>query len=449
MGDYRRWYFLRVPPRPNLQRPRQSQRPAAHPLPSPISHLPSVSNPLSLLPFAIAAGDGHIDGTPAASLVAAGFTLLQRSAPLVRALAGHRSAILLPSSGVWLTALAASDGRGAVLVDPRADSVAIAFRLDDAGVGAVFTTRALLARVPSGNRPVVLLDDAPRSATIIVDGAESIIDLGSHFGLDLEGETAEGSDEECAVVHTPSSAGTSLGVRLSHGNLLANARGAVDALSLHDRDLVLAALPFATLLGFTVTMTAPLLAGARVTTMDPFDPVAAVSRIEADGVTILAGTPSMYADLARELERRGAPLAAPALRVCLCAGTPLSTELQDRWFELTGSELRQGYALTEASPLCLFNPPHFPNRRGTLGIPFPGVEVTIRDSGTCTALPQGAAGEICVRGSNVFLGYLHSSDAGLRVRDGWLHTGEHGRERADRTFELNGRGERPGGVSSG
>lgn len=407
-----------------------------------------MSNPLSLLPFAIAAGHGHIDGTPAASLVAAGFNLLQRSAPLVRALAGHRSALLLPTSGAYLTALAASDGRGAVLVDPRAESAGIAFQLDDAGVGAVFTTRALAARVPAGSRPVVLLDDVPRRATVIADGSESVIDLGSHFGLDLEGETTEGRDEECAIVYVRPGAGTPLGAVLTHRNLLANARGTVDALSLHDGDSVLAALPFATPLGFTVSMTAPLLAGARVTTLDPFNPSAALECIEQCGITILAGVPSLYADLVRDLERRGAPLAAPALRVCLCAGAPLHMALQDRWFELTGSELRQGYGLAEASALCLFNPPHFPNRRGTLGIPFPGVEVTIRDVDTGAELPAGTDGELCVRGDNVFRGYVRSGDAGLTVRDGWLRTGDRGRERADRTFELLGCCERPGGATT-
>lgn len=406
-----------------------------------------MSNPLSLLPFAIAAGNGRIDGTPAASLVAAGFALLQRSAPLVRALAGRRSAVLLPASGAYLSALAASDGRGAVLLDPLATSAEMARQLDEADVGAIFTLRALASRPPAAGRPLVLLDEAPRCATVLAGGSGIVIDLGSHFGLDLAGEVDAGRDEECAVAYTSARAPTPLGAVLTHRNLLANARGAVDALSLHDRDHVFAALPFATLLGFTVTLTAPLLAGARVTTMDPFNPSSALDLIEQGGITIVAGTPETYAVLVRELERRGTPLAAPALRVCLCAGTPLSVALQDRWFALTATELRQGYGVTEAAALCLFNPPHFPNRRGTLGIPFPGVEVTIRDAITGTVLPQGTEGEISVRGDNVFRGYLRDGRAGLIVRDGWLHTGDRGRERTDRTFEWLGRCARAGGVA--
>ena len=84
-----------------------------------------MSDPLALLPLALAAGGGRIgavggDAFEAGQLVAAGLTLLQRSAPLVRALSGKRSAILLPTSPHYLTALAASEGRGAVLVNPLA-----------------------------------------------------------------------------------------------------------------------------------------------------------------------------------------------------------------------------------------------------------------------------------------------------------------------------------------
>jgi long-chain acyl-CoA synthetase len=397
-----------------------------------------LSNPLSLLPIALAAGGGRIDGTPGAQLVAAGFTLLQRSAPLVRALAGRRSAILLPSSGAFVSALAASDGRGAVLLNPLAAPPEIAFQIDDANVGAVFTNRALAARLPAGARPVVLLDDAPRTATVIAGGSETVIDLGSHFGLDLEGEAEAGSDEECVIVYTSAMAGTALGAVLTHRNLMANARSAIDAISLNDTDHVLAALPFSHLFGFTTTLAASLMAGARITTMERFHPVRALDIIENDGVTVLVGVPAMYGGLVKMLERRGSPPADPMPRVCLCGGAPLQRALQDRWFELTGEELRQGYGLTEAGPCSLFNVPHYPNRRGTLGIPFPGVHVSIRDPGTSAALPAGTDGELCIRGDNVFRGYLRDGHLGLQVRDGWLHTGDRAVERADGSFEFLG-----------
>ncbi len=399
-----------------------------------VRHPPSASipvpSPLSLLPIALAAGNGCVDGTPAAALVAAGFTLLQRSAPLVRALAGRRSAILLPPSRAAITALAASDGRGAVVLDPFAHAPALGAQLREADVGAVFTTRATAAVLPVGERVTVLLDDAPRSATVVVSGTEARIDLGSHFGLDLEGEPEEGRDEECLVAF-----GARGGAAHTHRSLLAGARGAVDATSMLPHDHVLAALPLTELWAFLVSMAAPLLSGARVSTLPRFDAPTALRAIEEQGITMLAATPSTYEALAAALEQRGTPLSAPPLRVCLCGGAMATMPLQERWHALTGVELRQAWGCAEA-PLCLFNVPHLPNRRGTAGIPFPGVRLSVRDALSHRPVPHGAPGELWVRGAQLFSGYVGSAPAGRCVIDGWLQTGTVAQERDDGAFAL-------------
>lgn len=383
-----------------------------------------MSDPLSLLPLAIAAGGGAVDGFEARQLVAAGLTLLQRSAALVRALAGRRAAILLPTSPQVLVALAASEGHGAVLVNPLSAAPEIAHQLVDAGVGAVFTNAALAGRVPESVARV-LLDDAPRTARVLAGGTARDVDLGSHFGLDLAGEEGTpGSDEEAAVVYTSAMAGRPLGAILTHRNLLANARATILAGRYDRNDHVLALLPFSHLFGLTVTGTAPLLAGARVTTMARFQAARAAELLAEAAITSVTGVPALFHALLVAVERGGAGVGA--LRLCICGGAPLARELQDRWFDATGVELRQGYGLTEASPVCLFNAVDAPNERGTLGRPFPGVEVDIRD------------GEICVRGENVFAGYVSGGDQGLAVRDGWLYTGDLGRRGADGTFTFAG-----------
>ena len=102
--------------------------------------LPALDRALALA--AVAAGTrryfdarrGRVDGFETQQLVAAGLTLLRRSAPLVRALAGGRAALLLPTTPAFVTALAASEGRGAVLVNPLAAPPEIAHQLADAGV---------------------------------------------------------------------------------------------------------------------------------------------------------------------------------------------------------------------------------------------------------------------------------------------------------------------------
>jgi acyl-CoA synthetase (AMP-forming)/AMP-acid ligase II len=413
-----------------------------------------VSDPLALLPLALAAGGGRLRASGSddteyetQQLVAADLTLLQRSAPLVSALSGRRSAILLPTSPAFVTALAASDGRGAVLVNPLAAPPEIAYQCADAGVGAVFTNAALAPRLPAGIT-TVLLDDAPRSARVIAGGVSREVDLGTHHGLSLEGERdVRGRDEEAVLVYTSAMRGVPLGAVLTHANLLANARSTGEAMANVASDHVLAILPFSHLFGLTVTASAPLLAGARVTTMERFNPVKAAELL-ADDITEVVGVPAVYLALLSAIERRGVRWRESALRLCICGGAPLSVELQERWADVTGVELRQGYGLTEGAPVCLFNRVDRPNARGALGVPLPGVEVAILPPSSYAdgdqhvtseaPVPDGDSGEICVRGENVSPGYLRGGDTGLPRRGEWLCTGDRGRRNADGTVTFTG-----------
>ena len=384
-----------------------------------------MTDPLALLPFAAAARGGRVERFDAAQLVAAGLTLLRRSAPLVRALSGRRAGILLPASPAFLTALAAAEGRGAVLLNPVAAAPEIAQQAGDAGVGAVFTVAALAGRLPPG-LSAVLLDDAPRRATVVAGGEAHPVDLGAHAGDPLAGDPdAQPSDEEAAVVYTSAMAGVPLGAILTHRSILTNARATLEAAAITAEDHVLALLPFAHLFGLTVTCVAPLLAGARVTPHARFAAPRAVQALEDDDITVLVGVPAIFAALVDALERRGAPLRAGALRVCICGGAPLAPALQRRWRDLTGVDLRQGYGLTEAGPVCLFNRVSRPNVEGALGVALPGVDVSIRAPGG-EAVPAGTDGEICVAGDSVFAGYVSGGEAGLQRVGRWLRTGDLG-----------------------
>lgn len=398
-----------------------------------------MSNPLGMLPLALAAHGGTLDGMPAAQLVAAGVTVLQRSATLARALYGKRSALLLPTGPQFLVGLAASEGRGAVLLNPLASPSELAAQLDDADVGAVFTLASLAGKLPPGMLQV-LLDDAPRQASLLHDGMISSLDLGSHVGLTLEAgddDDAEGSDEEAAVVYTSAMEGNALGAILTHRNLLTNGRATIEAAQVTAADHVLAVLPYSHLFGMTVTLTAPLLAGARVTTMGRFNPIKAVDALVDEAVTMFVGVPAVFIGMLTAIERRGGTIDVPALRVCISGGAALPVWVQRKWEAATGCALRNGYGLTEAAPVCLFNRVDQPNRIGTLGTPYPGAEVTIRNPTTGAAVPVGTSGEICVRGPLVGPGYVSGGERGLRRLDGWLHTGDQGSIDADGyvTFE--------------
>ena len=399
-----------------------------------------MSNPLGVLPLAMAAHGSALDGVPVAQLVASGLTLLQRCAPIARALYGTRAALLLPTGSEFVVGLAASEGRGAVLLNPLASAPEIAFQLEDANVGAVFTIASLAHKLPS-SLPVVLLDDAPRQAALSLHGVISTIDLGSHVGLQLEGDAddgAEGSVEEAVVVYTSAMEGQALGAILTHRNLIANARATIEAAQITAADHMLAVLPFSHLFGMTVTLIAPLLAGARVTTMGRFNPLKAVEALVDDGVTLFVGVPAVFIAMLTAIERRGGTIDVPALRVCISGGAALPVWVQRKWETATGCALRQGYGLTEAGPVCLFNRIDQPNRVGTLGVAYPGAEVSIRTPTSDAELPAGASGEICVRGPLVSPGYVTRNEHGLRRIGGWLHSGDQGSRDSDGVVTFEG-----------
>ncbi|HEY0929346.1 MAG TPA: hypothetical protein VGE27_05460 [Gemmatimonas sp.] len=234
-----------------------------------------MSDPLALFSLALAAGGGRLDGVEVARSVAAGITLLQRSAPLVRALSGKRAAAVLPGGSLLLTALAASDGRGLVWVDPATASDAMVTEMNRHDAGAVFTTFEIAERLMplvSSARPLVLLDQAPAHATVHLPDRAIAVDLGSHFGLSLEGDReAEGRDEECLLhdgqVHT-------------HRSLLHEARAFGRSAALTPVDRTCTIMPHANVDLLVAGVAAPLLFGGEVF-VTPQEDVAHIREIAA------------------------------------------------------------------------------------------------------------------------------------------------------------------------
>ena len=268
-----------------------------------------MSDPLALLPFALAAGGGRIDGIGAPALVAAGVTLLQRSAPLVRALSGRRSGILLPVGPAFLTALAASDGREALMLDPAAGRHELGAQLAHDDIGAVFTVAAFAALVPP-SVPCVLLDEAPTTAILRRDGLSRPIDLGTHHGLLLEGSPdADGLPEVCLAVSDP------LGrpaPGLTHRQLLTAMRAATARFGISATDRLSIALPWSEWHWALIVTGATLRAGGSVRTFaSPLD-VSASDQGRLRDATILvadAATLSAWADAIAPFAYQMAPTA--------------------------------------------------------------------------------------------------------------------------------------------
>lgn len=219
--------------------------------------------PLSLLPIAAAARGGSIDGVDSRQLVAAGVTLLQRCAQLVRELARGRGAVLLDDSAAYLVALAACEGHGAVLIDPKAPADEIERILSETGARVVFTVECYAGKIDA-EVARVLLDELPGHVVFTHGDEQRRVDVGSHFGLEIVGEEEDGgSDEEAIVAREVAGAPFR---SYTHRELLEAARGMVSAAGIEEGNEVMASVPFHEARGLAYGLLAPLLAGARVVT---------------------------------------------------------------------------------------------------------------------------------------------------------------------------------------
>jgi long-chain acyl-CoA synthetase len=243
------------------------------------------------------------------------------------------------------------------------------------------------------------------------------------------------SSDLAVIIYTSGTTGHPKGAMLSHGNLLANVESCRKALEAVGGDRFLLALPMFHSFMLTVCVFLPLLVGGSfvlVKTLHP--PKNIVLEIMQKRVTLLPAVPQFF----RALTHGGVPTDLP-LRVCISGGAPLPGEILKEFTARFPFPLLEGYGLSEASPVCSFNPICGPWKSGSIGVPIDAVEMSVQDENG-RILPDGETGEVCVRGSNVMLGYWNQPGETAKVmRDHWLLTGDVGHRDADGYFYITDR----------
>ena len=235
---------------------------------------------------------------------------------------------------------------------------------------------------------------------------------------------ASGPDHPALLPFTSGTTGTPKGVPLSHGNLLASAEGVRIAWQWTPADTLLLCLPLFHVHGLGVGLHGAFNAGAAVVLQRGFDAEAVLAA--AGDVTMFFGVPTMYARLAEAdgLDRLG------KLRLCVSGSAALSADLHERIRERSGQTILERYGMTETLMLTT-NPYDGERRAGTVGMPFPGVELRLDPDSS----------EIQVKGPNVFAGYLDPGDAtrDAFTDDGFFRTGDVGAIDADGYLTIVGR----------
>jgi long-chain acyl-CoA synthetase len=253
----------------------------------------------------------------------------------------------------------------------------------------------------------------------------------------LSGSQREASEGDLAVIiYTSGTTGHPKGAMLSHGNLLSNVESCRQVLLAVEADRFVVLLPMFHSFMLTVGVLLPLLVGGSLVLVRSLHPPKnVVMEILQHRATLLPAIPQFF----RALANAPVPKDQLPLRLCVSGGAPLPAEILREFNEKMPIPLIEGYGLSEASPVVSLNPVKGPWKAGSIGVPIPGVEVTVQDD-TGRKLGRGETGEICVRGPNVMQGYWNQpAETAKALRDGWLLTGDIGHEDEDGYFYITDR----------
>lgn len=252
-----------------------------------------------------------------------------------------------------------------------------------------------------------------------VDGVVAFDDLLTTAPVDV----VEVDDAQvAALMFTSGTAGSPRAAMLTHGNLQANldqSRSAEGHIS--NDDVLYGVLPLFHIFGLNVVIGLGLCVGAAIVLVQRFDPATAVQSIKDRGVTVIPGAPALWSSFAH-FDELGADTFA-TVRLALSGASRLPVSVARAMQERFGVEIREGYGLTEASPIVTTSTGVTP-RFGSVGRALAGVEVRlVNDNGEALV---GDVGEVWVRGPNVFAGYYGDPETTADVLDdeGWLHTGD-------------------------
>ena len=228
------------------------------------------------------------------------------------------------------------------------------------------------------------------------------------------------------LLYTSGTTGTPKGVPLTHRNLVSDVvqgRAWVPGL-VEGEEIFLLALPLFHAYGVTVGMLLGVDLAATLVLLPKPEIGLLMDAIARRVPSFVPAVPPLYERIVAEAQRRGVSI--HGIRYGLSGAMPLPAELVARWEAATGGLLVEGYGLTETAPVVVGNPMSSARRPGSIGVPFPDVEVRVADPADLDrSVPLGERGELLVRGPQVFAGYRgRPQETADAFHDGWFRTGD-------------------------
>ncbi len=244
------------------------------------------------------------------------------------------------------------------------------------------------------------------------------------------------ADDLAALLYTSGTTGRSKGAMLTQNNLLSNAQALHKLWQFDDKDVLLHALPIFHTHGLFVATHVCLLAGARLIFEPSFDTDRTLKLMPH--ATSFMGVPTFYTRLLDQKNFNSE--LARHMRLFISGSAPLLADTLNLFQQRTGHRILERYGMTETN-MNTSNPYNGERRAGTVGLPLPGVEVKVTHLESGAELPTGEAGQLEVRGPNVFKGYWNMPEKTQEeLRDsGFFITGDIAQIDADGYVHIVGR----------
>lgn len=237
------------------------------------------------------------------------------------------------------------------------------------------------------------------------------------------------------IIYTSAMTGHPLGALISHRAILETAKATTEFM-VKENDVFMTVLPLFHSFGLTSSFFVPLYNRIPLYLVNRFSPRTVLQLLTEQATSIICGVPRMFEILYRMLPE-GASF--PSMRSWISGGEAISISLQKNYKKQFDIDIRQGYGLTEASPIVTWNMIDKPNVFGSIGTPMPYNEIKLigKDG---TEVPYGSEGEILIRGVNVISGYYKQDAATRRSFMGeWIRSGDLARQDGSGNYFITGR----------
>jgi long-chain acyl-CoA synthetase len=268
-------------------------------------------------------------------------------------------------------------------------------------------------------------------------------DLMRNASGDLPPLAVDPMEDVAALVYTGGTTGLSKGAMLTHYNMVSNAlqTGAWFTDVKEGEEGIMAVLPFFHSYGLGAVMTVAIHRAMKLICLPRFELETVLKAIDKEKATLFPGVPRIYIAINESPETKSYDLSS--IRACFSGAAPLPVAVAEKFRDITGGRLVEGYGLTETSPVTHINPIYGKAKFGTIGLPIPDTDCKIVDlDDPEKEVPAGQEGELCIAGPQIMKGYWNRPDETrdmIRTHpDGirWLHTGDIARVDEEGYFKI-------------